>query len=215
MSKVRHVAIVGAITVAAVTGCTAEADTAPSNSPSPVSDTSTESPAPAESREPIKVTLDPERVVEGERSSVWILANCPVPTGGPALTGRATSEAFARAVTLDPMPPTPTASPSPEGSSSPSPIPWVRGEAVVPAGIEAGTYEVNVTCPGTNDSGSARLRVVAQPTIVPSRAPRAGGGGTAAGGPADESGVPFGVTGLVLAAAVAGGIGLAVRRRRS
>src|SRR5690606_23656352 len=150
----------------------------------------------------------------GERSSVWILANCPVPTGGPALTGRATSEAFRRAVTLDPMPPTPS-SPTPDDSSSPSPIPWVRGEAIVPAGIDAGTYEVNVTCPGTNAGGRARLRVVARPAIVPSRAPRAGGGGTAAGGPADESSVPSGVTGLVLAAAVAGGIGLAVRRRRS
>ncbi|GAA3407927.1 hypothetical protein [Streptosporangium vulgare] len=50
-------------------------------------------------------------------------------------------------------------------------------------------------------------------TIISTEAPGTGGGGTAAGGP-NESGAPIGTTGVLLALALAGGIGIAVVRRR-
>jgi hypothetical protein len=163
-------------------------------------------------REDITVRLSPDRVVEGEASSVWILANCPVPQTGPEHSGTANSEAFLRAVTLDPVPPpTPTASPT--STAAPAPVPWVRGEAQVRVSADAGRYDVDVKCEGTNDTGTARLRVAAEPEVVPTRAPRAGGGGTAAGA-VEEPGVPIGVTGIALLLALAGGIGVAVVRRR-
>nr|BFE86234.1 hypothetical protein GCM10020093_088350 [Planobispora longispora] len=50
-------------------------------------------------------------------------------------------------------------------------------------------------------------------TPISTRGPGTGGGGTAAGGP-EDSGMPAGMTGVLLAAALAGGVGLAVVRRR-
>ncbi|MBB5139401.1 hypothetical protein HNP84_009164 [Thermocatellispora tengchongensis] len=215
MSRVRHVAALGAIVVFGVASCSAEANTTPPEAtPTPTATASPGTTASVPGRQAIKVTLDPERVTAGESTSVWVLANCPVPTNGPSLSGTARSNAFTRAVTLDPLPPNvSTASPNPTGT--PSPLPWVRGEATVRRTARAGTYDVNVTCEGTNDTGRARLRIVAASTVVPTRAPRAGGGGTAAGGPEEESGLPIGTTGLVLLLALGGGVALAVRRRRS
>ncbi|MEU8278892.1 hypothetical protein AB0C08_31775 [Microbispora bryophytorum] len=96
----------------------------------------------------------------------------------------------------------------------------VRGSATIRAGAKAGGYRVQVRCEATNDIGSASFRIVApEPdhtedhTRIPTRAPHAGGGGTAAGGPEDESGLPTGVTVVVLLAAL--GVGVAVARRRS
>ncbi|GAA3317212.1 hypothetical protein GCM10020219_038130 [Nonomuraea dietziae] len=159
----------------------------------------------------------------GDNSTVWILANCPVPTGGPEHSGTATSKAFLAAVTLDPVPPpTPTATPT--TTATPAPVPWVRGDAQVSSTMKRGNYAVSVKCDGTNDTGRATLRVVAAGptatptstrTVVPTKAPGAGGGGTFAKGAEDESGVPFGPAGVLLGLALAGGIGLALRRRRS
>lgn len=212
MSRVTHGAIVGVIALLGAVGCTAQAGTSPEESPTPTVSATPSASASVADREPIKVTLDPNRVIEGERSSVWVLANCPVPTGGPELSGRASSRAFLRSIRLDPLPPPRTASPA--ATASPSPIPWVRGEATVPSTVDAGTYTVTVECLGTNDRGRARLRVVTEPSVVPTRAPRAGGGGTAAGGPEEGTGLGAG-SGLVIALLVAGAIGLVVRRRRS
>ncbi|MCG5217184.1 hypothetical protein [Streptosporangium sp. KLBMP 9127] len=207
MSRVRHVAIVGAIAVFGAVGCTAEAGTGGS-APTPAA---TPTASPMAGREDITVRLNPDRVIEGETSTVWILANCPVPTGGPEHSGTGNSDAFVRAVTLEPVPP-PTSKASPTSTAAPEAVPWVRGDARVPRGTDKGTYNVDVKCEGTNDTGRAKLRVAAEPSVVPTKAPRAGGGGTAAA--AEDTGVPMGVTGLALVLALAGGIGVAVVRRR-
>ncbi|MFB9967346.1 LPXTG cell wall anchor domain-containing protein [Sinosporangium siamense] len=166
-------------------------------------------------REDVAIRLNPERVTEGERTSVWVLANCPVPEGGPDHSGTATSEAFIRAVTLEPVP---AATPSPRSTSAtpapPARGPWVRGEARVTPTVDRGTYEVSIKCEGTNDTGTARLRVVRRPEVVPDRAPRAGGGGTAAGNMTEESGISPGTIALVGAAVLGGGAGLVAWRRR-
>jgi hypothetical protein len=210
VSRVRHVAVVGAIAMIGVGGCTAEAGTADPTAPavSPSAPTA----SPTGTRQNITVRLNPERVIEGEESTVWILANCPVPAGGTEHSGSANSDAFVRAVTLDPVPPpTPTASPT--STAPPAPVPWVRGSAQVPSSTDAGRYDVDVRCEGTNDTGRARLRVAEEPDVVPTRAPRAGGGGMAAGA-RQETGIPPALTGLALAAALIGGIGVTVVRRR-
>ncbi|GAA2366765.1 hypothetical protein GCM10010404_21620 [Nonomuraea africana] len=159
----------------------------------------------------------------GDNSTVWILANCPVPTDGPEHSGTATSKAFLAAVPLDPVPPpTPTATPT--TTATPAPVPWVRGDAQVSSTVKRGSYAVSVKCDGTNDTGRATLRVVAAGptatptstrTVVPTKAPGAGGGGTFAKNAEDESGLPLAPAGVLLALALAGGIGLALRRRRS
>jgi hypothetical protein len=215
--RVRLVAVMGIIMLLGVVGCSAEADSG-GGTPSPAAtptDTAAQTPAPTATTtgaaDDITVRLNPDRVISGENSSVWILANCPVPTGGPDHRGAASSEAFSRAITLDPVPP-PTATPG--ATAGPAPIPWVRGEAQVPSTVRAGTYRVNVTCEGTNDTGRADLRVAAAPSVVPTKAPRAGGGGMAAGASVEEeSGFPVGLTGGVLVAAVLVGVILIARRR--
>jgi hypothetical protein len=157
-------------------------------------------------------------VTAGETSSVWILANCPVPTGGPAHTGTATSRAFVNGVSLNPVPLTsvsPTALATPANGS-----PWVRGEARVSGTVRRGNYRVDVKCDGTNDMGRATLRVVAAdappsdpPSSVPSKAPKAGGGGTYAQEASDESSIPAGPAGVLIGLALAAGIGIAIKRR--
>ncbi len=157
---------------------------------------------------------------------MWVLANCPIPQGGPEHRGTASSRIFRTPVTLDPILATPT--PDPASTATPTPRPWVRGQATVAAGVAAGVHEVNARCEGTNDTGSANLRIVADTepsptptdptsrptrTIISTEAPGTGGGGTAAGGP-DDSSAPIGTTGVLLALALAGGIGIAVVRRR-
>ncbi|GAA3422852.1 hypothetical protein GCM10018953_00350 [Streptosporangium nondiastaticum] len=235
MPSVKHAAVLGAtlggLTLLGVTGCTAEADSGSGATTSPAaSQTSV-------SRGDIEVQLQPARVKAGQK--VWILANCPIPQGGPEHRGTGSSRIFRTAVTLDPILVTP--SPAPSSSAAPTARPWVRGQATVAPGTAAGVYEVNARCEGTNDTGKASLRVVgdakpsAKPTAEPSeeasdeptrkpkprptrtvistRAPSTGGGGTAAGGPEDD-GTPLGVPGVLLAAALLGGTGVVIARRR-
>ncbi|MEV6863218.1 hypothetical protein AB0M44_19715 [Streptosporangium subroseum] len=214
MPEVKHVAVLGAIAFFGMVGCTAEA-----NSGSPTG-TAT-SPDPAISRQDIEVQLQPARAKAGDK--VWVLANCPIPQGGPEHRGTASSKIFRIPVTLDPILTTPT--PDPSATATPTPRPWVRGQATVAAGTAVGVYEINARCDGTNDTGKANLRIVASTTpsatpkpsttrtVISTRAPETGGGGTAAGGPEDSS-MPLGMTGLLLGAALAGGIGFAVVRRR-
>ncbi|GAA3717966.1 hypothetical protein GCM10022224_099570 [Nonomuraea antimicrobica] len=202
-----------------LTGCTASADTDPTPTPTvtgSVSPTATGSPS-AATRRTVLVQLNPDRVTAGETSRVWILANCPVPTGGPAHTGTATSRAFVNGVTLNPVPAasvTPTSTATPAAGS-----PWVRGEAQVSGTVRRGDYRVDVKCDGTNDLGRATLKVVAAPdddepsTTVPTKAPRAGGGGTYAQDASEESSIPLGPVGAVLALALAAGAGIAIKRR--
>lgn len=210
-----------------LTGCTASADAGPSGTPTatptasgtpspPVTPTATRTvttPSPTVTRPTIQVQLNPDTVTAGETSTVWILANCPVPSGGPAHTGTATSRAFVTGATLSPVP-SGANSPTPTGAANGSP--WVRGSAQVSGTVRRATYTVNVKCDGTNDTGTARLRVVsgeALPTTVPTRAPRAGGGGTYAQDVSDESSIPLGPAGVVIGLALAAGIGIAVKRR--
>ncbi|MFB4272208.1 hypothetical protein [Nonomuraea sp. GTA35] len=237
MLRVRRVAYAGAIVMVGLTGCSASAETNPTGTPTPTASTPgpgtptgspagtptgtatttiTSSPRPTTTttRQTISVQLNPDRVTAGETSRVWILANCPVPTGGPAHTGTATSRAFINGVTLNPVPAA-SLSPSPTATTG---SPWVRGEAQVSGTIRRGEYRVDVKCDGTNDMGRATLRIVAAESeepdsTVPTRAPRAGGGGTYAQDAAEESSIPFGPAGVLIALALAGGIGFAVKRR--
>ncbi|GGS80886.1 hypothetical protein GCM10010156_44590 [Planobispora rosea] len=217
MPRVKRVAVLGALGGAVLlgtVGCTAEANSGnPTGTPTPVVS------QPGAARANIEVQLQPATLRPGQK--VWILANCPIPQGGPQHRGTARSEAFLTAVTLDPILVTPT--PAPTGTATPTPRPWVRGQATVAEETEPNVYAVNVRCEGTNDTGTANLRVMATSTPSPrptttrtpisTRGPGTGGGGTAAGGP-EDSGMPAGMTGVLLAAALAGGIGLAVVRRR-
>ncbi|MBB2909481.1 hypothetical protein FHS43_000727 [Streptosporangium becharense] len=220
MPSVKHVAVLGAIAVFGVAGCTAEANTG-----SPAGASTTAPPDTGSSREDIEVQLQPARAKAGQK--VWVLANCPIPQGGPEHRGTASSRIFRTPVTLDPI--LATATPTPSGTATPVPRPWVRGQATVADGTAAGVYEVNARCEGTNDTGKASLRIVddsrpsADPTdkptskptrtIISTEAPHTGGGGTAAGGPGDGS-MPIGASGALLGVALAGGIGVVIARRR-
>ncbi|MEV0389677.1 hypothetical protein [Nonomuraea sp. NPDC050643] len=208
-----------------LTGCTASAESGPSGSPSPPvsgsgsptvtatnTTTTTASPRPTATRQTILVEVNPDRVTAGETSTVWVMANCPEPTGGPAHTGTATSRAFVNGVPLNPVPEASVTPRPTNGSGSP----WVRGEARVSGAIRRGTYRVDVKCDGTNHTGRATLRVVPAedvPTGVPTKAPRAGGGGTFAQEAGDESSIPLGPAGALIALALAAGVGFAVKRR--
>ncbi|MFI7637856.1 hypothetical protein [Nonomuraea sp. NPDC049400] len=228
----RRVAYAGAIVMVGLTGCTASAETNPTGTPTPTSTststptsiptasgtasptgTATTSPKPTATRQTISVQLNPDRVTAGETSKVWILANCPVPTGGPAHTGTGTSRAFVNGVVLNPVPAasaTATATPATGGS------PWVRGEAQVSGTVRRGSYRVDVKCDGTNDMGRATLRVGAAepvPSTVPSKAPKAGGGGTYGMDASDDSSIPIGPAGVLIGLALAAGIGVAIKRR--
>jgi hypothetical protein len=175
------------------------------------------------SRQNIRVQLVPDRAQSGSTRSIHVRAFCPLPQGGTDYRATARSGAFSGLVTLiQPAVSTPAASSTPVTTAAP--LPEVHGYALVDESAKAGRYSVDVKCEGTNDTGKATLtltvkpRVTPTPTptrtrVVPTRAPRAGGGGTAAGGSADEpSGIPAGVTVLVLLAAFGGGIALARRR---
>ncbi|WP_440070993.1 hypothetical protein [Streptosporangium sp. OZ121] len=219
MPSVKRVAVLGAIVLFGLLGCSADADSGnPTGTPTPTP------PDSGISRQDIEVQLQPARAKAGQK--VWVLANCPIPQGGPEHRGTASSRIFRTPVTLDPILATPT--PDPASTATPTPRPWVRGQATVAAGVAAGVHEVNARCEGTNDTGSANLRIVpdtepsptptdptSRPTrtIISTEAPGTGGGGTAAGGP-DDSSAPIGTTGVLLALALAGGIGIAVVRRR-
>src|SRR5690606_18079848 len=155
---------------------------------------------------------NPDSVTAGESSTVWILANCPAPQGGPAHTGTATSRAFVSGVTLNPA--TSTASPAPTGNAAGD---WVRGQAQVSGTVKRGSYTVDVKCDGTGHSGRATLRLTRPeplPSDVPTTAPKAGGGGTYGKDVDEGSPIPLGGVGGALALALAGGAGVAVKRRR-
>ncbi|GAA2864635.1 hypothetical protein GCM10010517_23840 [Streptosporangium fragile] len=220
MPSVKHVAVLGAIAIFGMAGCTAEANTgSPSGTPTAAP------PDTGVSREDIEVQLQPARARAGQK--VWVLANCPIPQGGPEHRGTASSRIFRTPVTLEPILATPT--PAASGTATPIPRPWVRGQATVADGTATGIYEVNARCEGTNDTGKASLRIVddtqpsASPTAKPSskptrtiistEAPHTGGGGTAAGGP-DDGSMPIGMPGVLLGVALAGGIGVVIARRR-
>ncbi|MEW1844200.1 hypothetical protein AB0392_40165 [Nonomuraea angiospora] len=208
-----------------LTGCTASAETNPTGTATPTTTasgtaaptaTATGSPRPTTTRQTISVQLNPDRVTAGETSKVWILANCPVPTGGPAHTGTGTSRAFVNGVVLNPVAggsATPTATATPANGS-----PWVRGEAQVSGTVRRGSYRVDVKCDGTNDMGRATLRVAAEeavPSTVPSKAPKAGGGGTYGMDESDDSSLPIGPAGVLVGLALVAGIGFAVKRRKA
>ncbi|MDH2423846.1 hypothetical protein [Sphaerisporangium sp. TRM90804] len=172
------------------------------------------------SRQDIRVQLVPDRVQGGATRSIRVRAFCPVPQGGTEYRATARSDAFTGVVTLtQPPPASPAATSDPVTTEAPSPE--VRGFALVDEDTTPGRYEVDVKCEGTNDTGTTTLTVTARPRatatetrVVPTRAPRAGGGGTAAGAAEDDSpGIPVGVTVAVVLAALGGGV--AVARRSS
>lgn len=209
-----------------VVGCAAEAGTTPTPSPTPtgsVSGSASASPTAAVPRQDIGVQLNPDQVTAGVTSKVWILANCPVPTGGPAHSGTASSKAFITDVTLNPVLATPsatatsTATATATSTAKPGTSPWVRGEAQISGTVARGTYTVEVLCDGTNDRGKVSLKVVkateSTPSVVPTKAPKAGGGGTFAQDTEEDSSVPLGPAGVLIGLALAAGIGLAIKRR--
>lgn len=215
--KIGQVALAGALGLFGTAACTAEAD---SGDPSPAAATATATPTQTASRQPIRVELSPNRTVAGTTRSIRIRAYCPLPQGGTEYRATARSDAFTGVVTLT----QPNATPSADGAS-PTGAPLVSGFARLRNDARPDTYTVEVRCEGTNDTGTARLTVTPRPrtsptpsrtrTSYPTRAPHAGGGGTAAGGPAEESGIPLPLTGLVVAAALGGGVLLARRRSRT
>lgn len=216
--RVRRVAYAGAIVMIGAVGCSASAQTTPTATPSASASTTPTlgaTPTGTVSRKPILVELSPAKVTAGENSKVWILANCPVPSGGPAHTGTATSKAFLSGVPLTTAPAASTATPTPTGPVTAS-NPWVRGEAQVSSTVKRGTYTVDVKCDGTNDTGKATLRVVADTADTsddtkPTKAPRAGGGGTFGKDIDEDSGMPVG--GVLVGAVVLAAAGLLIKRR--
>ncbi|GHE39929.1 hypothetical protein GCM10017673_47880 [Streptosporangium violaceochromogenes] len=230
---IRQVAVLGAIALFGTAGCAAEGTSgSPQENISPVAQRSS-----VISRENIEVQLQPARVKAGQK--VWILANCPIPEGGPEHRGTAASKAFRAPVALDPILATP--SPSASAGATPAARPWVRGQAVVATGVAPGVYDVNARCEGTNDTGKAGLRVVGEGkkdeptdkpadkprdndgprstpkpkrTIISTHAPGTGGGGTAARDTGGAPGMPSGVAVVVLVTVLAGGAGVAAARRR-
>ena len=209
MSRVTQVVVGGAL-LFGVLGCTAQADTVSTDA---TLTSGQQTPAVSVSRQDIQVEIDPKKIVGGSTKSVHITARCPLPQGGTEYRATARSDAFTGLVTL--VAPAPA-----EATPTSATVPMVRGSATIKAAAKPGGYRVQVRCDATNDIGSASFRIVApEPdrteshTSIPTRAPHGGGGGTAAGGPTDESGLPTGVTVVVLLAAL--GVGIGVVRRRS
>ncbi|WP_214414879.1 hypothetical protein [Sphaerisporangium fuscum] len=219
MRRVGQVTVAGAFLLLGGVGCTAEAQSG---------STAGATPTPTVSRQDIRVQVVPDKVQGGATRSVRVRAFCPVPQGGTDYRATARSDAFTGVVTLtQPPPASPAASSTPVTTAAPSPE--VRGFALVSEKTKPGSYQVEVKCEGTNDTGKGTLTVTAKPKptvtivpkptrthVVPTKAPRAGGGGTAAGGPMDEpSGIPGGVTVVALLAAAAGGIAFARHRSKA
>ncbi|WP_147425342.1 hypothetical protein [Bailinhaonella thermotolerans] len=142
----------------------------------------------------IEVTLNPARTVTGPGKTVEIVAQCPREVGKP-LRGIATSPAFGT-VTLQPIT---------EGQAG------VRGVAKLETSLEAKTYEVKVRCE-SNHTGQANLEIVGP---LPTKGPKAGGGGTALGAAGEDDGMSFGPLGIGALIVVAGGVGVAFARRRA
>jgi hypothetical protein len=211
MSRVTQVAVAGVMLFGAL-GCSASAQT---DTPTPGITLTPGLPSPTVTipRQDIDVVVEPSTVTGGATKSVRITARCPLPQGGPAYRAVARSDAFTGPVSLLPPVTTPSASPT----SDPA-VPELAGSAPVRADAKPGGYKVEVRCEATNDIGSASFKIVSptpEHTRIPTRAPHAGGGGTAAGGPADDGGLPVGVTAVALLAVLGIGIGVARRRSRS
>ncbi|WP_433499637.1 hypothetical protein ACQP1K_04735 [Sphaerimonospora sp. CA-214678] len=213
MGRVTRGAAAGIILLGAI-GCTAQAESADPGSRS-ASPTSTE--PLRSSRQDIRVTVQPERIVAGSGKTVHVTAACPLPQGGPEYRATARSDAFTGLVTL--VPPTRRSGEPAATPASATIVPELRGSAVIRENAKPGGYRVQVRCEATNDIGEAGFRVVepepkpAETKKYPTRAPHAGGGGMAAGGPDGGSALPVGVTVAVLLAAA--GVGIGVVRRRS
>lgn len=197
MGRVTRAAVVSFVLLGAI-GCSAEAESGTPEATPTVS--ATPSQAVRIPRQDIRVTLDPKRIVAGSEESIGITAACPVPQGGPEYRASARSDAFTELVTLLP-------------DQGGTPESGLRGNAAIRADAKPGRYRVQVRCEATNDIGDAEFRIVASapkrtPPEYPTKAPRAGGGGTAAGGPADGSALPVGVTVAALLAAFGVGVGV-------
>ncbi|GII75623.1 hypothetical protein Sru01_06050 [Sphaerisporangium rufum] len=213
MHRVGQVALAGFVLLAGGVACSAKADSA------------APTPTPTASRQDVKVQLVPERVLGGATRSVRVRAFCPVPQGGTDYRATARSDAFTGVVTLT-QPPvvTPAASSTPVTAAAPPPE--VHGFAIVDEDAEPARYRVDVKCEGTNDTGRGTLIITARPKpspkpthtrVVPSKAPRAGGGGTApvAASAEEPAGIPGPVVAAGVLAALAGGVAVARRRSRS
>jgi hypothetical protein len=226
--RVSRVAYAGVVLMFGAMGCTASADTTPTTqatattpttatatTTSTSTTTATATATATATRRAIDVQINPDRVTAGETSKVWILAACPMPAGGPAYTGTATSRAFVSGVTMNPT--TTTATPRATGTQASTP--WVRGEAQVGGTVRRGDYRVDVKCDGTNDTGHGTLHVSRATdqtsSPVPTRAPRAGGGGTYGKSFDDESSLPLGPAAVVIGLALVAGIAIAAKRRRA
>jgi hypothetical protein len=212
--RVGQVAVAGAFLLLGGVGCSAEAQ---SGATAP---TATPTATPTISRQDIRVQLVPDTVQSGATRSIHVRAFCPLPQGGTDYRATARSDSFTGLVTLSqPAPATPAASSTPVTTAAP--LPEVQGFAPIDQKAKAGRYQVEVKCDGTNDTGKATLTLTAKPKatptptrtrVVPTKAPRAGGGGTAAGAADEPSGIPAGVTVFALLAALGGGIALARRK---
>ncbi|NAS25554.1 hypothetical protein GT755_28205 [Herbidospora sp. NEAU-GS84] len=209
MNALSKAALAGVLLLG-VAGCSAEAGIVPEASitVTPPVPTVTASIPP---RQEVRVTLSPDEIQGGQSRNIRITAYCPPALPGTSYQASAHSDAFTGIVSLlAPAAETP--------APSPAPAPRLTGVAVLKASAKAGGYRVEVRCSATNDIGNARLQVLrsgntADETRFPTKAPGAGGGGTAAGGPADESGVPVAPFAVGLLAAA--GLGIAVARRRA
>ncbi|WP_214108758.1 hypothetical protein [Acrocarpospora catenulata] len=214
MSKLTQAACAGAVLLGLLgaAGCSASADSEPEPTPtvtiSPAAPSTDVSILP---RQNVRVVVNPTSIAGGATKNVRVTAFCPPAQPGTTYKANARSDAFTGIVSLmPPLPPTPAPSPAPE--------PRLTGVALLSANAKAGGYKVEVRCEATNDIGSARLKVTAPSSgsgNFPTKAPGAGGGGTAAGGPEDAaSGVPIMPMALGLIAVVVLGIGVARMRNR-
>ncbi|GAB1823078.1 hypothetical protein HerbRD11066_62420 [Herbidospora sp. RD11066] len=194
-----------------VAGCSAEAGVEPEPSITVTVPTPTIT-ATVPPRQEVRVVVEPKEIQGGQSRNIRVTAYCPPALPGTNYQASAHSDAFTGIVSLlAPAPETP--------APSPAPAPRLTGVAVLKASAKAGGYRVEVRCSATNDIGNARLQVVRGGTVTdeetrfPTKAPGAGGGGTAAGGPTDDSGVPVAPFAIGLLAVA--GVGIAAARRRA
>ncbi|WP_157518725.1 hypothetical protein [Herbidospora mongoliensis] len=209
MNALSRAALAGVVLLG-VAGCSAEAGIVPEPSitVTPPLPTVTATVPP---RQEVRVVIDPKEIQGGQSRNIRVTAYCPPALPGTNYQASAHSDAFTGIVSL--------LAPAPESPApTPAPAPRLTGVAVLKASAKAGGYRVEVRCSATNDIGNARLQVLrggtaADETRFPTKAPGAGGGGTAAGGPTDDSGIP--VTPFAVGLLVAAGLGIAVARRRA
>ncbi|WP_157522111.1 hypothetical protein [Herbidospora cretacea] len=209
MGALSKVALAGVVLLG-VAGCSAEAGIVPEPSitVTPPLPTVTATVPP---RQEVRVVITPKEIQGGQSRNIRVTAYCPPALPGTNYQASAHSDAFTGIVSLlAPAPETP--------APSAAPAPRLTGVAVLRASAKAGGYRVEVRCSATNDIGNTRLQVLrsgntADETRFPTKAPGAGGGGTAAGGPTDDSAIP--VAPFAVALLAAAGVGIAVARRRA